>query len=342
MAKTFTQLFASLVPSWLSAGDGGKVLHSLAVVKDKLVRRARLGLNARFPRRAGPSALELIGADRGILRGRFETDARYAERLTKWRYPKQHRVRGGAFALLDQIAEYVNGAVTYTLDKRGNFYVRGLSSLGGAYARDAEIYVHGFPITSIAWDALDPVVHWARFYVTLCANPELPWITATPAFGDSELWGGAVGTPGYCVGLSGWTPTDTANIRKLFRGGQQWKPHGTRAEWLQVQLTNWTFAPSPAVDATWERWASIVGGVRTPARSADFRYLSLSPEVNNIFEGDPTQWADEAVMLGGAPNHAGNPATFSASTTLPDGTSYGGNPARFPTRIQLVDDGDQT
>ncbi len=338
MAKTFTQLFYSLVPSWLSAGDGGKVLHSLAVVKDKLVRRARLGLNARFPRRAGPSALAMIGADRGILRGRFETDAHYAERLTKWRYPKQHRVRGGAFALLDQISEYVGGAVVYTVDARRNMHVRGQSSYVSPYERDSEYYEHNYPFP-IVFDTLDPAVHWSRFFVVLGANPQLPWITATPDFGDPALWGGTVGTPGYCVGLSGWNPTDTTRIRQLFRGDQQWRPHGTRAEWLIVQLTNWSF-PVVAGD-TWSRWGRVLGSTREPARSDDYRYVSLSPESNNTFSGDCVTWCDKARLPGGA-TYAGNPANFSVSTTLPDGASYGGDPANFPDRIQLVDDGDQT
>ncbi len=341
MAKRFTQLFQYLVPSWLSDGDGGKVLHSLAAVKDKLVRRARLGLEARMPRRAGPSALALISADRGILRGRSETDAHYAERLAHWRYPLQHRVRGGAWALLDQIAEYLGGAFVYTLDASGNMYTRGVS-LGFTYERDAELYEIGAE-PPVSWGPLDSS-HWSRFWVVLNANPGLPWIGYTPPLApdDPTLWGGAVGTPGYCVGLTGWTPADTLAIRKLFRGRRQWRPAGTRAEWLCIRMTSRAggaqFTPS---DATWDRWAVIVGGVRTKTRSADFRYISLSPDVNNIFIGDPTQWADETYMPAG-PNYAGNPANFSAAATLPGGTTYAGDPSKFTAAIQLFDDGDQT
>lgn len=336
MAKTFTQVFYSLVPSWLSSGDGGKILHSLARIKDVLVHRARLGLNARFPTRAGSSALALIGADRVILRGRSETSAHYAERLTRWRYPRAHRIRGSAFALLDQIAEYVGGAAVYTVDARRNWH--GRDTLGPGVGD--EDYAYNW-FQNVMFDALDPAVHWARFSVVLGANPDLPWLTDNPNFGDPALWGGAVGTPGYCVGLSGWNPTDTTNMRKLFRGAQQWRPHGTRAEWLIVQLTPWA-GWLPTIDATWERWATIQAGVRTSTRSPDCRYISLSPTINNAFTGDPTQFADATQMPGGAPNEPGDPTVFSATTTLPDGTTYTGNPSNFTERVQLFDDGDQT
>lgn len=348
MAKTFTELFYSLVPSWLSAGDGGKVLHSLALIKDKLVTRARGGLNARFPSRAGASALAMIAADRVILRGRSETSEHFAERLTRWRYPKQHRVRGGAFALLDQIVEYVGGARAYTLDKRANVHVRGASSMASTtYSRDAEGYGYNFA-TPITWDALPMPANWARFWVVLCASPQLPWLTATPNFSQATLWGGKVGTPGYSIGLAGWNPTDTANIRKLFRGKQQWRPAGTRAEWLIVQLTDWTGELAVTTGTTWGTWAVEVANILEPARSSSYRYISLSPEVNNIYAGDPTRWpVDPGLPTQGSVRLADGSLSngveaWASPVTLADGSTYVGNPERFPVFVQQPDDGDQT
>src|SRR6187455_2560539 len=109
MARTFRQLFRWLVPSWLAGEgattedepaehhDGEKVLLSLAVIKDAWLESLRQGLNARFPSRGPETALALIGRDHGIVRGRDETAAHYAERLIAWRYPRGHRVRGSAY-----------------------------------------------------------------------------------------------------------------------------------------------------------------------------------------------------------------------------------------------------
>ncbi len=339
MAKRFTQLYKFLVPSWLAEGEGDRILYSLARIKDVLVNRARRGLQARMPRRAGPSALALIAADRKILRGREESDAHYAERLTRWRYPKQHRVRGNAWSMLDQIHEYLGGnGWLYSYDSRANLRIRGLRTDTFELSRDHEEYFYAYSAPYV-WGVLDPVVNWARFWVILNVNPGLPWITATPGYGPT-LWGGAIGAPGYCVGLAGWTPTDTLNIRKLFRGQQAWKSHGTRAEWLCIRLNSWTLgSPPPAADATWDRWAVIVGGVRTATRDPNFRYISLTPEANNAFTGDPTQWADETQMPDGV-NYSGDPTQFLTSLFIFGPT--GGNTSNFPTKIQLFDDGDQT
>lgn len=301
-----------------------------------------------MPRRTSPSALALISADRLILRGRSETDAHYAERLAQWRTGHHsHRARGTAWALLDQIAEYVGGARCYSLDPHRAVHVRGstpadVAEPGGlTFDRDAESYGEDFQPTFI-WDVLDPTVHWSRFWVVLCANPQLPWVTETPNFGDAALWGGAVGTPGYCIGLSGWTPADTLAMRKLTRGRHEWRPAGTQPEWLIIQLTDWEAGNDVQTDGSGyhEHWSRNDAGTQVPTRSTDSRYISLSPAVNNAYAGNPESFCEDATMAGGG-TYAGDPASFPASVVLPSGSTYAGDPARFPLTVQLVDDGDQ-
>lgn len=340
MAKNFRQYFPHAVPSWLSEGDGGLLLHVISTMLDLQVQRTREGLEARLPSRAGTSALALIGPDRGILQGRSETDAHYAQRLIGWRYPRGHRVRGNAFGLLDQIAEYWGGVRCWTIDTNDTWHGRGVASFTSLiFSRDAESYRYDSELAFFNWDTTDPDVDWSRFWVVVSVNPQLPEVTETPDFGDPLLWGGAVGTPGYCVGLVGWTPDDTLAMRKLMRSPHAWRPGGTSPEWMLVQLEDWTTGVGAVPDTTWEHWSSNVAGVQTPSRDARFRYISLAPEVNNVYAGDPSNFPDASIIAGGA-TYAGNPASFPASAVMPDGSTYAGNPASFPVSVQLLDDGD--
>lgn len=346
MANNFRNLIPFKVPHHFQEGEGGLILHSLAILKDIALQRVRDGLEARMPRRQGPSARVLTGADRMIIRGKFETEADYAERLTQWRTGHHsHRARGMAWALLDQIYEYVRaeegtGARCWTVDARKSAHYRGVDAFDSlVFDGEAEAYTNDYQ-GDWTWDATDPNVDWARFWVVLNANPELPWIEETPDFGDADLWGGAIGTPGYSVGLVGWNPTDTLAMRKLTRSRHPWRPGGTTPEWLVISLIDWTSAGEVQPDATWEHWSVQVAGTQTPTRSTDARYISLSPHINNVYAGDPALFCDDSTMVGGG-TYAGDPTSFPASAVLPAGGTYAGNPASFPTSVQLLDDGDQ-
>lgn len=233
----FTSIYKYLVPSWLSEGDGGLVLESLAGIKDAFTERMLLGLEARFPSRAGESALALLGSDRGILRGRTETQAHYAARLLSWRYPRGHRTRGSAFALLEQVSEYFGGIRAWTIDYSGNREERaadGTETFEQSYAWN--------------WDALTTVY---RFWIVLdpVQNPEIePW----PTFGLGGWASGATcaeieaaGT--ITVGHQGITHDDALAIKKLMRGSRQWKPAGTAQQWAVVCFG----ATAPVPDGAW-------------------------------------------------------------------------------------------
>lgn len=320
MATSFRSLFKWLVPSWLSTGEGEIVLHSLALIKDAFSARVRHGLNARFPTRSGPSALALTGSDRGIIQGRSEIDAHYAARLIAWRYPRGHRVRGSAWALLEQMGEYYGGIHCYTVDASGNVFDRTNDGV--------ESYTTQAPWT---WGT-DP--GWARFWVVLDPGADFP-MGEQPDLGDPDLWGGELGLPGFTLGQTGALPEDVVALRRLMRG-RAWKPAGSRAEWFLVSLDGTV----PAPDATWTRWSKNVAGVQVPARrQAGIRFWSFDPRYNNSPPGDPTNFPDAVRMLDGT-DGGGDPASFPLTVTLPSGRVYGGNPAKFPARVQLLDDGD--
>lgn len=322
MARNFRTVYRWLVPGWLLEGDGTLVLESLAAIKDACVERVRQGLNARFPSRTGASAQALIGRDRGIVRGRDETNGHYAQRLIRWRYPRGHRVRGNAFALLEQFSEYFGGVDGYTIDYRGNRYDR--------TADGTETASQG-----IAWEwyAVDFDEGENRFWVVL----DLSEIASEQLdFGDSELWGGALATPGYTIGQQGVTEQDVLVLRNMMHSRRAWKPAGTRAEWVIVSLDG----TDPEPDETWQHWSQNVGGTQTETRSSAHRYWSLTPTANNYYSGNSDSFCEEFPLLGGAGMYAGDPDNFPASLTLPDGTEYAGDPDSFTTLFLLVDDGD--
>jgi hypothetical protein len=245
MARNFRAAFRHLVPGWLSEGDGGKVLHSLAIVKDMYMQRLRDGVQSRFPSRAGTSALRLLGEDRGIPRGRSETNAHYARRLIEWRYPKGHRVRGSALALLNQIFEYWGGLECWTIDSKGTSYTRYADSAGGGENKE----------TGLAWNWNEQWApgnpRWSRFWLGLdfYMHPEMG-VTEHEEIGSDTLWGGTLAGADTTIGLNGITHEDVQAMRRLVRGKQPWKPAGTRAEYAIVLHGEDSVIP----DGTWDDW----------------------------------------------------------------------------------------
>jgi len=328
--RNLRNLIPLLVPSWLSSGDYGAVLYAAASLVDISVQRLRSGLEARFPRYAGPSALALIGVNRGIIRGRDETDTHYAERLVRWRWPRGHRTRGSAFAWIEQVAEYFGGLATSAIDVNGNRFRRSASANGLTPVESVERGV------AWTWDA-GASIGRARFWGAVDARGVF---RAHPALTDPTAYGGTWDpASSYTIGQLGATPADAAAMRRLMTG-RAWRPAGTWAEWIIFYVDVDTDEASIVPGPTWARWSTVDGGgLRVETRAAGARYWSLAPARNNVYGGDAAQWT--GLTLPGSGAYAeGDPASFPASVTLPGGSTYGGDPARFPTTAQLVDDGD--
>lgn len=309
-----------LLPSWMTAGAGGRVHHALSLMCDLFVARTRAGLEARLPSRSGASALALTGADRGIQRGRAETDAHYAARLINWRYPRGHRVRGSAYALIRQVSEYWGGVRAWTVDARGTRDERS--------AAGVESYEQG---TGWTWDTR-PASEWSRFWIGI----DLSGIaTAHPDWGDAKLWGGSIPADGYTIGQLGVVEADVAAMRGLLYGERPWRPAGTLPEWIIVSLDG----TDPVPDATWEHWSAQDGsGVQVRTRGAAWRYWAVDP-ARNVYSGSPALFC-AALTLADDATYAGDPASFPATIDLPDGSTYAGDPASYPASVQLADDGD--
>jgi hypothetical protein len=197
--------FYKLVPSWLSTGDGEKVLHTLGRLTDGYLERVRQSLTARFPSYAGPTGLRLLGAERGIVQGRSEDNAGYARRLQGWRGPRGHLTRGSAYAMLRQIWHYFGGIKVQELDPGGNVYTvlrDGTESAthGGSWDWDAPFWP-----TRVAGVEDDPPAHDADAASDVGDTSVAPLATGT-------LTVNCNGTPGQLIFIHVSTGRNTGSL----------------------------------------------------------------------------------------------------------------------------------
>lgn len=119
--KTYRDKLRAISVPWLQNGLAEKLLYAIGIQLDAAADGATAALKLRFPGLYSFDTLALIGKERRIVRGRFESDADYAERLRGWL--DAHRYRGNPYSLLAQIYEYF---------RPGNFTVH-LRYHSGAY-----------------------------------------------------------------------------------------------------------------------------------------------------------------------------------------------------------------
>lgn len=344
--RSFRGLRYFLAPPWLTGrGDGEKIAFTLEWLLDAFLEKVRQGLNARFPSRAGASALNLIIGDRGLLRGRSESTASIVARLKAWRTPRTHRVRGNAYEALLQIWHYWGGTYAATVDAQGLRHVieendtPDVDTLAEpAYMPDWATGTPGSGLCVSNWDGANADNNWSRFWIIL-QPPSSMGIEAQPDFGDADLWGGALGTPGYTLGQLGVTPEDVSAMRALF-SELNWHPAHAIPEWVVFSFDTGS-PPAPAPDGEWLHWSKDSSGTRVAARSGSFRYWSLSPERNNTYGGIRSRpWPNEATLVDGS-TYAGDRSNAAAwgAITLPNGETYTGTRGVFAARVLLLDDG---
>lgn len=258
---SFLEAFQRLAPSWLTSGDGGKVLASVALLADDYAARAKLGLLARFPSHApDDAALGALGRDRRITRGIGESSTAYAARLVP--ALDTLRRRGNPFALLDQVQTYLGApCVVRTVDRRGNWFQRAADGTESTNLDTAEW----------VWDARPASPFWARFWLIIVpVGGALPW-AETGVWGAAGLWGaGVYGTAGATIGTTA-TPPEVSALRSIVR---DWKAAGTMCEWVIISYDAAEFVPgaATATDGAWGDWSKESAGVRVPSRSASARY----------------------------------------------------------------------
>lgn len=221
----FREVFYRLVPGWLSNGDGEKVLYSLGLMQDTMAERFRLSYEADLPEYAPDDALTYIGRDRRIVRGINESSAAYADRLI--RYLDDHRTQGNPFALMDQLYAYLqtSGVRLRTVDRRGNWFSRAADGTQTFSLDNGDFDWDGGALSS-----------WARFWVIIDSSSG-PWETQ---------WDPTV--EGSFSGTTTATADEIAGVMSLIR---EWKPVGTRCEYVIVNFDEDAFDQDTAATGYW-------------------------------------------------------------------------------------------
>lgn len=247
------------LPPWLQRGWAQKFVYALTLPLDAEIEALTLAVQARFPWLAPDDALPYIGRDRGLLRGPDEPRASYVARLLGW--IDAWRSAGAGSSLLDQIAAYLTPhAVRIRLvTDRGVWYTREADGTFSVTHEDPALWV---------WDT-SPQTRWARFWVVIYPPPGL-W-TEGPTWGDSALWGGAWGSPGYTWGSTA-TPNQVQAIRALVK---LWKPGFAKCENIIIAFDDESFGKLSAGLPAGEYGSHAKdngSGIWVPARLVTARY----------------------------------------------------------------------
>jgi hypothetical protein len=158
--QTFRDTLRRILPPWLQHGNAELIMFAIGVHIDAIADATVAGAQLRFPGFNG-TALPLLGRERRIARGRKESNATYAARLTRWL--TDHQRRGGPYAMLAQLHAY------YAPD---NFPIELIYTSGRRFSMDvAGNVVRDDPDTSLPLDAwgIDPYPpeKWAQWFLVL-------------------------------------------------------------------------------------------------------------------------------------------------------------------------------
>lgn len=255
-----------LGPAWLTSdGESELVGYSLDIVKDAFVERIQQGAYARLPFQdpnhtvtSPADALVAHGQTRRVVRGKFDTDAQYAERLLTWL--DDSRFRGSAFALLLRLREYVGESpITADSPKFAVYTTRNWYSL------DSSGDPTKHPSTTWLWDSGASARQWGRFWVVIWPGTSGLAATQTVAYGDAGAW---YGREDLLYGASTITESDAAALKRIVR---EWKPAGTKCVSLSLDfdVTHWTTLVTSGDHRTWGKATS---GVYAPHRLATLTY----------------------------------------------------------------------
>jgi hypothetical protein len=246
--KLFRTIFYWLTPGWLQRGQGELVLWTQGLLFDAFAERCRQSAQLMYPSLCPDDALPLIGHDRAIPRGPLEPSASYRQRLIGWRYPRGHRTRGSAHALLDQVAAALGGTDYRTVDQRGTQVTHGTDAATKGVTWD--------------WDGAALLPNWGRYWINVKSTGKR-W----PTFGEGA-WGPTVKAPGKCLAGSGIHPGELKAVRELAKAKRLgWTPLGRMPIYLTIWFDGDTY-PAPGGD--WDSWAN---------RDTQYRYVPLHDSV---------------------------------------------------------------
>ena len=230
MITKFRDTVRRISPRWLQAHWGSRLLYSFGIHLDTWGDALTYGVKARFPNVYSAESLGVLGRDRQITRGLFETDETYGARLTRWL--DDHRRRGNPYTLMRQIQAFL---APYEVPMH-------VVTKGAWYSLDGD----GYPSYTTApgvWDWNNQPESWSRFWIILYPSPELwvadgAWTSATPWTADGTVFG--------CNA----TVAQVESIRSLVA---DWRGPHARCVNIIVSFDEDAFNPdsAPLPDGTW-------------------------------------------------------------------------------------------
>ena len=243
-------------PPWLRRTWGERLLYAPGLILDGVMHWALEGIKARFPSKTPEEALRLIGADRRIVRGFDESPDLFRIRLRRWL--DDWRIAGNPYALMEQIRAYLTGYAVRVrcVNTKGTWFT---IEADGSYTIDRK---------KGNWDWDGGAASWSRFWVII-------YPLSTGLWPQEGTWGsgGTWGDNGLTIGTAA-TSNQVATIRQLVR---DWKPAGTRCQWIIVASDANSFSPAagagpPMPDGQWGYGSKNSAGTQVESRLATARY----------------------------------------------------------------------
>lgn len=264
-------LLRKWVPPWLSDRPskgltvGFRVLYAGALIADAVIEQADQALSAKLPGIGTPTALDTIGQDRGIFRGRADDDLSYARKLREW--IDRWSSAGQAYALAREVQDYL-GPIP---DGGGELYtVRVFNRSGAVVSRDAAGEVTTLKPGEAAWTwNWDGLSHperagwWSDLWVVVTP---MPWATIPEWAESTTAWGQDAPQPQVAVLreiAASWKAGHSYVRAVIFAPSEH--------EGVPV-LDPATIATSGQPNGWWGAWSRDVAGVRVPARPDWMRF----------------------------------------------------------------------
>lgn len=219
-----------------------RLLYVFGVHCDALIESAVLAVKARFPTFAPSDALPALGRERGIRRGFAETDAQYRARLIRWL--RTRRIKGGPWALMDQLAGYLTG---YSCK------IRVVNSAGAWCTRNADGSREYYIASPTNWD-----LGGRSDYFVIVYLDQGPW--------DPQTTWGATGLKWGADGLTWGTTATPEQVRTCKAIIQEMNPPHAKCRWLVFAMDPDSFSPTGSgagyPDSTWVYWKNRLATAR--------------------------------------------------------------------------------
>lgn len=201
MAGLLSDGLERIIPWWLrkrpGLEHGYKFLWSSAIMCDALVDALMQGVQAAWPGYGTPTALDEIGATRGIVRGLSDTNEEYGARLKSWleEYPRM----GSDEAIARALHKYLRGRpMVRIVDRHGQWTEIGTDGALRTFAApwDWDSLSHPAAATERPTDvwivvygaAYEQQPSWADLNVTHGIGHTVPLVEAEQAIAEIKQW----------------------------------------------------------------------------------------------------------------------------------------------------------